>query len=84
MNKVKMYIMANDAKWVMNIRDLSFVPFSGMDFEGLAGEQSLRVSGMSYDVTENFFKVRLAWLSAEPMLSRELIDLNIGWEMAAK
>jgi hypothetical protein len=84
MNKVKLYLMANDTKWVVISKDMTFIPFSGMDIEGLAGEQPLRISGMSYDFVSNTFKFRLSWLSSEPLTSKQLYDLNVGWEEAVK
>ena len=79
-----MYLMANDTKWVMNHQDCPFVPFAGLDIGGLAGEQPLRVSGVEWDIPGNFIKLRLSWLSAEPLTSQQLYDLNVGWEVAAK
>jgi hypothetical protein len=73
----RMYIMSNDAKWMERIEDLSFTPYPGMDFTGSVGEQPLRISGMSYDVVDRSFKVRLAWLSHEPLTSAQMVEL--GW-----
>ena len=69
--------MSNDAKWMEKTTELPFTPYPGMNFEGLAGEQPLKISGMSYDVIGNFYKLRLAWLSPDPMMSDEM--LKLGW-----
>ncbi len=82
--KTKMYLMANDSKWVMNVRECPFVPFTGMDVGGLADEQPVRVSGVEWNIPDNFIKLRLSWLSSEPLTSQQLYDLNVGWEAAAK
>lgn len=79
--KTFLYIMANDTKWVRCEHDLPFAPYPGMDIEGLAGEQPLRISGMAYDVGKQTVKVRLAWLSQDPLRSADLVALNVGWEL---
>lgn len=76
-----MYLMANDTKWVKVEKQLSFVPYPGMNFDGLAGEQSLKISGMSYDTNSGSFKIRLAWLSQDPMMSADMLSLGIGWTL---
>lgn len=73
--------MANDTKWIKCERDLPFTPYPGMDFEGLAQEQPLRISGMSYDFTKKHMKVRLSWLSSEPLNSDVMVGLEVGWEL---
>lgn len=80
--KTIMYIMANDAKWVQQELDLPFTPYPGMDFEGLAGEQPLKISGMSYNVKGSYYKLRLAWLSQDPLDSKQMLEY--GWELAKK
>lgn len=74
-----MYIRSNDVKWMEREEDLPFVPQVGTDFEGISSEQPLRISGLSYNIQEQFIKVRLAWLSAEPMDSSEMVKL--GWKI---
>jgi hypothetical protein len=74
--------MSNDAKWMKKEIELPFTPYPGMNFEGITGEQPLKISGMSYMVTEDCFKLRLAWLSDKPLNSKEMIALDIGWELA--
>lgn len=76
---IKLYILCNDAKWVEKIDELDFFPFHGLDFQGLAGEQPLRVNSVSWDMNEKFFKVRLSWMSQEIMTTKEMVDLAIGW-----
>jgi len=41
----------------------------------------LRISGISYDVPGQFFKLRLAWLSQEPMASEAMLKLGAGWKV---
>jgi hypothetical protein len=77
--KILMYIRSNDVKWMEREEDLPFVPQVGTDFEGISSEQPLRISGLSYNIQEQFIKVRLAWLSAEPMDSSEMVKL--GWKI---
>jgi len=79
--KTLMYLMANDVKWVEREEELDFFPFHGLDFIGIAGEQSLRINSVSWDIQGKFFKVRLSWLSPDPMTSSELINLNVGWKL---
>jgi hypothetical protein len=79
--RTKMYLMANDTKWLELEEDLDFVPYPGLSFDGIAGEQSLKISGASYNVKEKYFKVRLAWLTIDPLNSQELLDLDIGWSI---
>jgi hypothetical protein len=74
-----MYLMSNDAKWMEKEVELSFIPYPGMDFEGLADEQPLRISGMVYNVEYDYFKLRLAWLSPDPLDSKVMVGL--GWAM---
>ena len=73
--------MANDTKWMEMEKEIPFVPYPGLDFTGLAGEQPLRISGISYDVPGQFFKLRLAWLSQEPMASEAMLKLGAGWKV---
>lgn len=73
--------MANDTKWLKREDDLDFVPYPGLSFDSLAGDFPLKISGASYDVQGKFFKVRLAWLTSDPFNSKEMLDLNIGWEL---
>ena len=77
--KTFLFIMANDTKWMEREDDLPFVPYPGFDFIGLAGDQPLRISGMSYDIPGQFFKIRLAWLSPDPMDSGPMIQN--GWKI---
>lgn len=69
--------MANDAKWMKKEMELSFTPYPGMNFEGLAGEHSLKISGMSFVLPEGYFKIRLAWLTDTPLNSRQME----GWDI---
>ena len=73
-----MYIMANDAKWVKREEDLDFTLYPGMNLTGLAKDHELKISGMSFDVPGKFYKLRLAWLTDQPMASKEMVEL--GWE----
>ena len=76
-----MYLMANDTKWVEREEDLPFLPYPGFDFVGIAGEQPLRISGMSFHIPNQVFKIRLAWLSSDPLTSKTLIDMDVGWKL---
>ena len=77
-------MLTNDAKWVMCEQEWDFLAYPGMNIDGLAGEQSLKISGLSYDIKEKTFKLRLAWLSAEPINSSDMFDMNVGWEIASR
>lgn len=77
--KIFMYIRSNDVKWMEKEADLPFIPQVGTDFEGISSEQPLRISGLVYNIPEQFIKVRLSWLSAEPMDSSEMVKL--GWKI---
>lgn len=72
--------MSNDVKWMEYEMDLSFVPQVGTDIAGISAEQPLRISGLLYDVPGEYVKLRLAWLSPEPMDSKDM--LNHGWKFA--
>jgi hypothetical protein len=82
--KTYFYLMSNDCKWLERTQELSFTPYPGMTFDGLAAEQPLKISGMAYDVAGDFFKIRLAWLSAEPMVAADLLALGVGWEVKGR
>lgn len=73
--------MTNDCKWLEREQDLPFTPYPGLTFDGLAGPQPLKISGMSYDISDNHYKLRLAWLSPDPMDSEPMIALNVGWKV---
>ena len=84
MSQVRMYVMGNDTKWVERITELPFFPFHGLDFQGIAADQPLRVNSVLYDITdlENpFFKIRLSWLSQQPLTSKQMVDLGVGWQI---
>jgi hypothetical protein len=81
--KVIMYIMANDTKWVEREEDLPFFPFHGLDLTGMAADQPLRINSVSYDLPGQFFKIRLSWMSNEPINSKDLVD-NHGWKLVQK
>jgi hypothetical protein len=75
-----MYIRSNDVRWMeMVLEDISFVPQVGTDIEGISAEQPLRISGLAYNIPEKFIKLRLSWLSPEPMDSAEMVKL--GWKI---
>jgi hypothetical protein len=71
--------MTNDVKWVKKETELPYTPYPGMNFEGIAAEQPLKISGMSYVFPEGYFKLRLAWLSDNPLSSKEMVALDVGW-----
>lgn len=73
--------MSNDTKWLELEKELPFVPYPGFNFTGIAGEQELKISGMSYDISKDLFKIRLSWLSMEPMNADDMVALNIGWKI---
>lgn len=73
--------MTNDVKWMEREEELPFIPYPGHDFTGLAGEQPLRISGMSYDIPGQFFKLRLNWLSSDPLTAQAMMDLDVGWKI---
>ena len=79
--KTLMYIMSNDVKWMEYEVDLPFAPYPGHDFTGISGEQPLRITGMSYDIPGQFYKLRLGWLSPDPMMSQDMLALNVGWKI---
>ena len=79
--KTIMYIMTNDTKWLEREQNLSFIPYPGLSFDGLAADQPLKISGMSYDVTKDNFKIRLAWLSQDPLNSAAMMALDVGWKI---
>jgi hypothetical protein len=65
-------------------KQLNFLAYPGMNIDGLAGEQSFKISGLAYDTIESICKVRMAWLSTEPLNASTLFALNVGWELATK
>lgn len=75
------HIMANDTKWLEREEEIPFAPYPGINFEGIAGDQPLKVSGMSYDLKDKIYKVRLAWLSQEPLNSQKMLELDVGWKV---
>ena len=77
--KTIMYVMSNDAKWMEREENLLFTPYPGTDIDGITGGQALRINGMAYNVAENYFKLRLSWLSPDPLTSAEMVEL--GWKI---
>lgn len=81
MHEFKIFLMANDTKWVECVKEMPSVPFPGMDLTGLAGEQPLKVSGVGYNLDEGRYQLRVNWLSQQPLTSAQLIELNVGWQL---
>jgi hypothetical protein len=79
--KCRMFVMANDTKWLEREQDLPFTPYPGMTFSGLAVDEELKISAMSYDVELDAFKIRLAWLTMTPPTSDVLLSLDVGWQL---
>ncbi len=76
--KIFTYVLSNDAKWMENEPQLPFIPQVGTDLDGLA-DQPLRISGMSYDVKNDYIKLRLSWLSPDPLNSDKMVEY--GWAL---
>lgn len=75
--KTLIYLMSDDAKWMEQVLELPYVPHPGTDLDGLIEDQSLRINGMTYNVKENYFKIRLSWLSPNSLHSSEMTKQ--GW-----
>lgn len=79
--KTLMYILSNDAKWMEREDDLPFTPHAGLAIEGLTDEQPIKINTMTYNVTEQHFKLRMSWVSPDPMTSKDMLKLNLGWRL---
>jgi hypothetical protein len=79
--KTFMLVMANDTKWLEREQDLPFTPYPGMTLSGLAVDEELKISAMSYDVELDAFKIRLAWLTMQPLTSSQMLALDVGWKL---
>ena len=82
--KTLMYVMSDDTKWLEREEDLPFTPHPGIDLDSIAGGQSLRVSGMSYDVVGQFFKLRLSWLSMDAIKAQDMLNFGVGWKIVGE